>query len=692
MKRQNAVTRRLAMLTAVVVVAVGLVGLQASTPDEATALSGGEFDPGYIISDAVFFNGGAMSEAQVQSFLTSQIGGCTNGNCLDVKRTDTTTRAADAMCGRYEGAAQESVARIVAKVGAACGINPQVILVTLQKEQSLVNGATAKAPSAARLERAMGYACPDNVGGVCDPTYAGVYNQIYRAAWQFKRYANPAGTSAFFTQYAPGANRNVLYNPNSACGSKSVYIHNQATANLYYYTPYTPNQAALSNLYGTGDGCSAYGNRNFWVYFNNWFGSPTGDVRPVGAVDELTAGIESVRVRGWALDPRTSDSIQVRVYVGSVGTPLNADQSRPDVARAFPGKGDKHGFDYTIAAAPGAADVCVYAVGPGEKIAGLRCERLNVASASPAGSFDSAVAVPGGVAVKGWTLDPETQSAIPAHVYAGARGTALTANVSRPDVARAWPTHGPLHGFDAVVPSPTGEQSVCAYGINVARGGNTLLGCKPVRVPTDAPQGALDDVVATSSGITARGWALDGDTTSAVPVHLYVDGTFTAVVADQQRTDMARIFPGYGGAHGFAASIALAPGSHSVCAYGINTGGKGDNSLLGCRTVDVVNAAPVGSLDAVVGVAGGVSVRGWAWDRDTRDAIAVHVYIGSRGSVLTTGTSRPDVERLNPGAGASRGFDAVVPDARGAQTVCAYAIDSAGGSNPLLGCRTVTVP
>jgi hypothetical protein len=54
-----------------------------------------------------------------------------------------------------------------------------------------------------------------------------------------------------------------------------VNILNQATANLYDYTPYVPNSAALNNLYGLGDGCSSYGNRNFWRIYNDWFGSTT---------------------------------------------------------------------------------------------------------------------------------------------------------------------------------------------------------------------------------------------------------------------------------------------------------------------------------------------------------------------------------------------------------------------------------
>jgi hypothetical protein len=33
----------------------------------------------------------------------------------------------------------------------------------------------------------------------------------------------------------------------------------------------------LANLYGTGDSCSAYGNRNFWRIFRDWFGSTYAD-------------------------------------------------------------------------------------------------------------------------------------------------------------------------------------------------------------------------------------------------------------------------------------------------------------------------------------------------------------------------------------------------------------------------------
>ncbi|NLP83923.1 hypothetical protein HF576_08690 [Microbacterium sp. CFH 90308] len=210
-----------------------------------------------------------MNEAQIQSFLVSQVPTCQAGyTCLRDKRDTSTNRSADAMCQGYSGAANEPASRIIARVAQSCGINPQVILATLQKEQGLV---THTWPSDWRYTIAMGQGCPDTAA--CDTRYYGFFNQVYGAAWQFKRYANPPGTSQYFTWYAPGRTWNLRFHPDASCGSAPVYIENQATANLYYYTPYQPNRAALAAGYGTGDACSSYGNRNFYNYFTDWFGS-----------------------------------------------------------------------------------------------------------------------------------------------------------------------------------------------------------------------------------------------------------------------------------------------------------------------------------------------------------------------------------------------------------------------------------
>ena len=221
------------------------------------------------MSDAIFFDSSTLSEAQIQSFLESKVSSCRAGyTCLKDYYVQTRSIAADPMCGAYSGGGMERASRVIYKVAQACGINPQVIIVMLQKEQGLI---TSTAPSSWAYQAAMGQGCPDTAA--CDTAYYGLFNQVYGGARQMKRYANPPGTSNYFTWYAPGNTWNVQYHPNTGCGRSPVYIENQATANLYYYTPYQPNAAALRAGYGEGDGCSSYGNRNFFNYFTDWFGS-----------------------------------------------------------------------------------------------------------------------------------------------------------------------------------------------------------------------------------------------------------------------------------------------------------------------------------------------------------------------------------------------------------------------------------
>lgn len=260
-----------ALLRAIVAVvgASALIGtLFVVGAQRSEALSGSEFNPGNIITDDVFFNYQSMSAAQIQAFLVSMESGCTGGNgypCLKDYRENTWSRpdAGANRCTAYNGANGELASTIIWRVSVACQINPQVLIATLQKEQGLV---TSTAPTARQYTAAMGYGCPDTAP--CDSQFYGFYNQVYKAAWQFRTYTR----SPDQWNFRPGV-VNVAFNPNAGCGASAVNIQNQATANLYNYTPYQPNAAALANLSGTGNSCSSYGNRNFWVYFNTWFGS-----------------------------------------------------------------------------------------------------------------------------------------------------------------------------------------------------------------------------------------------------------------------------------------------------------------------------------------------------------------------------------------------------------------------------------
>lgn len=235
---------------------------------------GSAFDPGNLISDAEFFRSGSMSASAIQTFLEQRNPDCRSGFvCMKDYKETTFSRDATVLCKAYEGAENESAAQIIAKVSEACGVSAEALLVLIQKEQSLV---TLTAPSQIRFERATGYACPDTAP--CDAQFFGFYNQVYNAARQFKRYSNPPGTSRFFTWFPVGQTSQVRLHPNASCGTVPVVMRNQATAGLHYYTPYTPNQIAVTNLASVGDSCSSYGNRNFWRIYNYWF-NPNRDFR-----------------------------------------------------------------------------------------------------------------------------------------------------------------------------------------------------------------------------------------------------------------------------------------------------------------------------------------------------------------------------------------------------------------------------
>ena len=62
--------------------------------------------------------------------------------CLAEATFDTEDREVTTACpGGYKGVAAESAAQIISKVATACDINPQVLLVLIQKEQGLPKAA-----------------------------------------------------------------------------------------------------------------------------------------------------------------------------------------------------------------------------------------------------------------------------------------------------------------------------------------------------------------------------------------------------------------------------------------------------------------------------------------------------------------------------------------------------------------------
>ena len=309
--------RILAGISALLIAFGGIVALDEQT-DPASALNGNMFDPGLIVSDSVFYDFGTMTVEEIQRFLDSKVPVCKANDggptCLRHYKMDTQAKVGEAgRCDPLPAKKAASAAQIIFDVANACKINPRVLIVVLQKEQGLIQASN---PTEYMYRAALGYGCPDSKPEICGTgsTITGLFNQLYRGAGQLQWYGDPRGS---FTYLKVGTTVSIKYQAdfcdarNAAgscikwvdkCGSKSFTMKSQATAALYYYTPYTPNAAALKNLYGSGDSCSAYGNRNFWRFFSDWFGSPIGggfllksaDSKPYLIVDETKYEISDV--------------------------------------------------------------------------------------------------------------------------------------------------------------------------------------------------------------------------------------------------------------------------------------------------------------------------------------------------------------------------------------------------------------
>lgn len=236
------------------------------------AHASGGFIAGNIIDDNVFTNKSTMSASAIQAFLNKKVPTCDTWGTQPSEFGGGTRRqwaeahgySAPFTCLKDYSQNGQSAARIIYNVSQQYSINPQVLIVLLQKEQGLV---TDTWPLSTQYKTATGYGCPDNAP--CDSQYFGLTNQLTWAAKMYRAILNNSPT--WYTPYTLG-NNYIQYSPDASCGGSNVYIQNRATQALYNYTPYQPNSAALNAGWGTAP-CGSYGNRNFYLYFTSWFGS-----------------------------------------------------------------------------------------------------------------------------------------------------------------------------------------------------------------------------------------------------------------------------------------------------------------------------------------------------------------------------------------------------------------------------------
>ena len=240
----------------------------ASRPNFTMAADAHNFRPGNIISDYVMSDSNSMSVSAINDFLHSK-NPCNDTNLNKVGHYLDTgiyhIENGHFVCLADETFDGKSAAQVIYDVAQEYQINPQILIVLLEKEQSLI---TDTYPYHNQLAYALGYGCFDDAEG-CRPQYGGFQTQLSLAAGLFREVRDGG-----WSNYHVG-NNYVQYHPDSGCGGTTVNIENLATASLYRYTPYQPNQAALDAGYGIGDYCSSYGNRNFFRLFSDWFGDPT---------------------------------------------------------------------------------------------------------------------------------------------------------------------------------------------------------------------------------------------------------------------------------------------------------------------------------------------------------------------------------------------------------------------------------
>ncbi|HKA83228.1 MAG TPA: hypothetical protein VKD21_05165 [Acidimicrobiales bacterium] len=310
---------------------------------------------------------------------------------------------------------------------------------------------------------------------------------------------------------------------------------------------------------------------------------------------------------------------------------------------------------------------------------------------NPYGRLDSVTAVEGGLRVRGWAVDPNTTGAIPVHIYIDDVGRAkLAANLSRSDVARAYPGAGANHGFDAVIRDVRpGYRNVCAYAINVGEGVSyTGIGCRRAFAEDD-PFGRFEAAFMDFGKLHVRGWAIDPNTDGPISVHIYDNGRGRAkLAADVDRPEIDQQYA-RGRRHGFDAKLSLSPGRHEIQAWAINVG-TGLNRLIGTRVV-TWSGSPFGSIDTITALGGGrIRVTGWAIDADTTAPVRAHIrsddtHIAS----FVAGLERSDLAPL--GFGTAHGFDVTVTVGAGSHEICLWITNVGAGSHARAECNRVTV-
>ena len=252
------------------------------------------FTPNLIMDDGVFDNVGSMGAANIDNFLNNLPNSCISANSgFMALEPNGYSPGSGFSYGSYVTAG-----KVIYDAAQAYGINPQVILATLQKEQAIVIGASnfCNNGDQNKYSAAAGYGCPDsgtvhsytglslyerngvvisNTGSTCvnSPEKAGFSQQVIRAAWLLKFgeqrsegniswsvvkgtwdntddpqvcYGGPMTQGTW--QICPNS-KSSYYDGYTTIDGVSTHMDTGATAALYWYTPHFSGNTDFSNIF-----------------------------------------------------------------------------------------------------------------------------------------------------------------------------------------------------------------------------------------------------------------------------------------------------------------------------------------------------------------------------------------------------------------------------------------------------------
>ncbi|HEV8298610.1 MAG TPA: hypothetical protein VGQ20_14990, partial [Acidimicrobiales bacterium] len=172
---------------------------------------------------------------------------------------------------------------------------------------------------------------------------------------------------------------------------------------------------------------------------------------PIGSLDVVTASAGSIWVAGWTIDPDTSASTTVQIYVdGTYAASASADLERDDVGAAYASYGSLHGFELSVdGLSTGTHTVAAYGIDTtGENDNSFLGSKSITIGGGTFGFVDVVTQAPGNtLRLAGWVIDPDSSDSTIVHVYIdGVFAAALDADRMRDDVADAYPGYGAEHG------------------------------------------------------------------------------------------------------------------------------------------------------------------------------------------------------------------------------------------------------